>query len=64
MRIRFYTQKINSISDYFNIGFHKDSEEDYCIAIMLFGRDFVWRFFKKDSEWAIESYTDEDVARL
>ena len=59
MKIVFYTMKLNRLSDYFNIGFHKDVEEDYCFCIMLFGRDFVWRFFKKDTEWSTEDMVEE-----
>jgi hypothetical protein len=28
---------------------------------MLFGRDFVWRFFKKNTEWATEDYDYEEI---
>jgi hypothetical protein len=53
--------KLNRLGDYFNFGFHKDVEEDYSLCIMLFGRDFVWRFFKKDTEWATEDYDYEEL---
>ena len=64
MKVNFSTAKISSLSDYFNIGFHRDVEEDYLFCIMLFGRDFSWRFFKKDTEWATEdlSYEEWDQA--
>ena len=59
MKIKFDTTKVTSLGDYFNFGFQKDEEEDYCLCIMLFGRDFVWRFFKKDSQWSIEEDWDQ-----
>ncbi len=52
MKIRFHTQKVTSLSDYFSIGFHKDIEEDYSFCIMLFGRDYSWSFYKKNSNWS------------
>jgi hypothetical protein len=59
--MRFETQKINRLSDYFNIGFHKDVEEDYMFCIMFFGRDYVLRFFKKDSGWDPDALTEFDM---
>ena len=61
MKLKFYTMKLSRLSDYFNFGFHKDVEEDYSLSIMLFGRDFVWRFFKKNTEWATEDYDYEEL---
>ena len=60
MKIKFHTQKVTSLSDYFNIGFHKDIEEDYSFCIMLFGRDYSWSFFKKDSEYAFDGWDEEE----
>jgi len=58
MKTRFQTLKIATIKDYFNIGWIKDIEADYSLHILLFGREFSWLFYKKDSEW-IDYYEDE-----
>jgi hypothetical protein len=60
MKIKFNTQKVTSLSDYFNVGFHKDIEEDYSFCIMLFGRDYSWSFFKKDSEYSFDGWDEEE----
>jgi hypothetical protein len=60
MKIKFHTQKVTSLSDYFNVGFHKDIEEDYSFCIMLFGRDYSWSFFKKDSEYSFDGWDEEE----
>jgi hypothetical protein len=59
VKVKFHTQKISRLSDYFNVGFHKDIEEDYSFSIMLFGRDYIWSFFKKDSEYAFDWDNEE-----
>jgi len=58
MKTRFQTLKITSIKDYFNIGWLKGNEADYALYILLFGREFSWSFYKKDSEW-IDYYKEE-----
>jgi hypothetical protein len=60
MKIKFNTQKVTSLSDYFNVGFHKDIEEDYSFCIMLFGRDYSWSFFRKDSEYSFDGWDEEE----
>ena len=60
MKIKFHTQKVTSLSDYFNVGFHKGIEEDYAFCIMLFGRDYSWSFYKKDSEYSFDGWDEED----
>ena len=58
MKTRFQTLKITTVRDYFNIGWLKGNEADYALYILLFGREFSWLFYKKDSEW-IDYYEDE-----
>jgi hypothetical protein len=58
MKSKFQTLKIATIRDYFNIGLIKDNEADYSLHIILFGREFSWYFYKKDSVW-IDYYEDE-----
>jgi len=58
MKTRFQTLKITRFNDLFNIGLLKDAEADYSLHILLFGREFSWLFYKKDSEW-IDYYEDE-----
>jgi hypothetical protein len=58
MKIKFETMKVTNLSDFFNIGFHKDIEEDYMFNVMLFGRDYTLRFFKKNSDWSPEDWCE------
>jgi hypothetical protein len=58
MKVSFQTLKITTIKDYFNLGFVKDDEADYALHILLFGREFSWRFYKENSAW-IEIYEDQ-----
>ncbi len=58
MKTKFQTLKITTIRDYFNIGFLKDNEADYSLYILLFGREYSWNFYKKDSKW-MDYYEDE-----
>ena len=58
MKTRFQTLKITRFNDLFNVGLLKDAEADYSLPILLFGREFSWLFYKKDSEW-MDYYEDE-----
>ena len=51
MKIKFHTAKIARFSEYFSIFITNNDESDLTIAIVLFGRDFSWSFYKKDSSW-------------
>ncbi len=58
MKTKFQTLKVTTIRDYFNIGWIKDNEADFSLHIVLFGREFSWYFYKKDSLW-MGYYEDE-----
>lgn len=58
MRIKTYRNKIARLSDYFAFHFYTNDESDLCINITLFGTEYAFAFYKKDSEWS--SYIDDD----
>ena len=51
MKIKFDSNKLVSLKDFFNIGWYKDNEADFALHITLFGREYSWDFYKKDSGW-------------
>jgi hypothetical protein len=51
MKIKLHSNKLVSLKDYFNIGWYKDCEADFSLNITLFGCEYSWDFYKKDSEW-------------
>ena len=60
IKTRFQTMKITTFRDCFDIGWLKDNEADYALHIMLFGREFSWRFYKEDSGWLEYYYLDRE----
>jgi hypothetical protein len=58
MKTRFYTVKYTRFRDLFSLGFLRDNEADLNVYISLFGREYSWSFFKKDSEWMSYYYED------
>ena len=59
MKIKFNTMKFIRLRDYFNVDWYADEEADFTLNIILFGREYSWDFFKKDSEWM--DYYNEDL---
>ena len=51
MKIKFHSNKLVSLKDCFNIGWYKDDQADFAFNITLFGREYSWDFYKKDSGW-------------
>ena len=51
--------KLFRLKDYFNVGWRKDDEADFAFNIALFGREYSFDFYKKDSGWM--DYYDEDL---
>jgi hypothetical protein len=58
MKIRFYTIKFLRFRDLFNIGWLVDNEADFNLYITLFGREYSWSFYKKDSGWMSYYYEE------
>jgi hypothetical protein len=58
MKTRFYTLKFTRVRDLFNFGFLRDNEADLNVYVSLFGREYSWSFFKKDSKWMSYYYED------
>ena len=59
MKIKFNTMKFIRLRDYFNVDWYADEEADFTLNIILFGREYSWDFYKKDSEWI--DYYNEDL---
>ena len=59
MKIKFNTMKFIRLRDYFNVDWYADEEADFTLNIILFGREYSWDFYKKDSEWM--DYYNEDL---
>ena len=59
MKIKFNTMKFIRLRDYFNVGWYADEESDFTLNIIIFGREYSWDFYKKDSEWM--DYYNEDL---
>ena len=51
--------KFVRLRDYFNVGWYADEEADFTLNITLFGREYSWSFYKKDSQWI--DYYNEDL---
>ena len=59
MKIKVTTRKFLKLRDYFNIFWYLDNEADLSFNLTLFGREFSWDFYKKDSNWIGHYYDDE-----
>jgi hypothetical protein len=59
MKMKFDASTHLEFRDLFNIGFEKDTEEDYLFFFTIFGFAFSFRFFKKDSGWMPYYYNDD-----
>jgi len=59
MKIKFTSMKLFRLKDYFNVGWRKDDEADFAFNIALFGREYSFDFYKKDSGWM--DYYEEDL---
>ena len=59
MKIKFDSNKLVSLKDFFNVGWYKDNEADFALHITLFGREYSFDFYKKDSGWM--DYYEEDL---
>jgi hypothetical protein len=64
MKLKFDASTHLDFRDLFNIGFEKDTEEDYRFYFTIFSFAFSWRFFKKDSGWMPYYYSDDPYAGM
>ena len=60
MKIKYRTSKFLRLRDCFNVGWLIDNEADFSFNLTLFGREYSWDFYKKDSGWINYYYEDDD----
>ena len=59
MKVKFRSMKLFKLRDYFDIGWRIDDEADFSLSIVLFGRQYSWDFYTKDTAWSL--YRDEEI---